>query len=300
MVLSTPFIHALSHGQNTGTSLLLVTTLVMFWRKRRAIFAGLVAGLLFYKPQLATVLAAVLIMDLGWQALIGLSLTGIVLLLASLALPGSLHDFLHQMPRNIHFVQCDVPYLWDRHVTFKAFWRLLFQGFRAGEPTRLVTGLSVLSSAAVGCGLLRAILKTKHAAKGMISGEAKSGTEGAIGRDRLIAATIAATPLLMPFYFDYDQLLLAVPAVLLAADLIRRKRMNAWSQGDIWLMRIWPVYYIWLMLNPDIATLTHLNIGVILLTGVVTLLIARATQDCNSAGVEASHDSEIQAARLAA
>ena len=32
-----------------------------------------------------------------------------------------------------------------------------------------------------------------------------------VGRDRLIAATIVATPLLMPFYFDYDLLLLSVP-----------------------------------------------------------------------------------------
>src|SRR2546430_4183331 len=35
--------------------------------------------------------------------------------------------------------------------------------------------------------------------------------------DRAIAATIAAMPLLMPFYFDYDLLLLAVPATLYAA-----------------------------------------------------------------------------------
>ncbi len=38
----------------------------------------------------------------------------------------------------------------------------------------------------------------------------------------LIAATVASTPLLMPFYFDYDQLLLAIPAVLFAAEWIRR------------------------------------------------------------------------------
>ena len=45
--------------------------------------------------------------------------------------------------------------------------------------------------------------------------------DAAVRRDRLIAAAIAATPLLMPFYFDYDQLLLAIPAVLLAAEWLR-------------------------------------------------------------------------------
>ena len=31
---------------------------------------------------------------------------------------------------------------------------------------------------------------------------------------------IVAMPLLMPFYFDYDLLLLAVPAVLLAGEIL--------------------------------------------------------------------------------
>ena len=110
----------------------------------RAIAAGLVTGLMFYKPQLGAVLASVVVISLGWRSMIGLAITGTLLLLASLALPGSLHDFLFQMPRNLHFVQCDVPYMWDRHVTFKAFWRMLMQGMGAGETKWIVTGLSSL------------------------------------------------------------------------------------------------------------------------------------------------------------
>jgi hypothetical protein len=275
MVLSTPFIHALSHAQNTCTSLLLVTMVVVFWRKQRAIAAGLVTGLLFYKPQLGAVLAAVLVLNLGWRTLIGISITGTVLLLASLALPGSLHDFLYQMPKNLHFVQCDAVYMWDRHVTYKAFWRLLLQGTAIGEPTWIVTALSTICSAMVAAALLWAIIRVKKGRHPFFLPHADA-IAPALRRDRLISATIAATPLLMPFYFDYDQLLLAIPAVLFAADLMLRDRARPLPGVDLWLLRLWPIQYAWMMLNPDIAIATHFNLGVILLTGVCGLLIARA------------------------
>jgi hypothetical protein len=278
IVLSTPFIHAMSHAQNTCTSLLLVTCTTLFWRNGRAVGAGLVAGLLFYKPQLGAVLGAVLILSLGWRVLIGMGITGAVLLAASLALPGSLTNFMHQMPANLHFVQVDVPYLWERHVTYKAFWRLLIQGRGAGDPTTAVRVLATLSSVAVACGLLwaglrtRALLRAGAASEGVMPG----GVDPVVRRDRLIAAAVASTPLLMPFYFDYDQLLLAVPATLLAADLLRRDRSQPLPWADRWLLRIWPAHFIWLMVNPDVALKTHLNLAVPLLTAVAALLIARA------------------------
>jgi len=308
MALSVPFIHALSHGQNTCTSLLLVTIAVVFWRKGWAIAAGMVMGLMFYKPQLAAVLSVVLVLSLGARALAGLSIAGLVLLFASLALPGSIHNFLHQMPWNLHFVQCEVPYLWDRHVTFKAFWRLLIQGSAAGEPDFSVTLLAGICQASVAAGLLWAAWRVMagsaladasrfaprvsttrpprrtlrglcpafgHSSFGSDSGIRVFGIR-AFARDRLIAAAIAATPLLMPFYFDYDQLLLAIPAVLFAAEISRRDPDVPLAWADRWLLRIWPVQYAWLLLNSDIADVTRINFGVPLLAAVGGLLIVRA------------------------
>ncbi len=296
MALSTPFIHALSHAQNTCTSLLIVTVAVLFWRKQQAVAAGLVTGLMFYKPQLAAVLSAMLVLSLGWRTLIGLSITGAMLLAATLALPGSLHDFLHQMPRNVHYVQCDVPYLWDRHVTFKAFWRLLLQGSAAGEPWRIVSALSAICSGSVAVALLWTGMRVKKLSQ--TPGE--SPADYATRRDRLIAATIAATPLVMPFYFDYDQLLLAIPAVLLAADVIRRDRGNRLPRIDAWLLRIWPLQYAWLMINPDVAAATRTNIGVLLLTAVAGLLIARTTQQTKVIAVNRDDRLPNNTARMAA
>jgi hypothetical protein len=284
VALSTPFIHCVTHGQNAGTSLLLLTLLVTAWRSGRAFTAGVLAGLMFYKPQLAVVLSAVLVISLGRRALLGLCVTGAGLLLVTLAMmPGALWEFLHQMPLNLRQVQDQHVYLWERHATFKAFWRLLIQGRAAGAPSAWVTALAAVCMAAVG------------AALALVTGGRWVNPLRAIhdddvepSRSRLIAATIAATPLLMPFYFDYDLLLLAVPAVLLAGEILRRKNVESGRlpAADRWLLLAWPALYAWLMVNADVAEKTRVNLAVPLLAAVAGLSIARALRVEKDAGAE--------------
>ena len=151
LMLSMPFLQCMTHAQNSCMSLLILAGAVAAWRGRRGILAGVILGLLFYKPQLAAVLAMVLIVDLGWPALAGLGMTGAGLLAINLmTLPGSLTDYLHRLPDNVRFVQTQVPYMWDRHVTIKAFWRLLFQGRSAGPAIGIVTVLTVVCCAVLG------------------------------------------------------------------------------------------------------------------------------------------------------
>ena len=73
VVISMPFVQAFSHGQNTFTSLLFLSITVALWRGERKFLAGIVGGLLFYKPQLGAVVAAALVLDLGWKSFAGLS-----------------------------------------------------------------------------------------------------------------------------------------------------------------------------------------------------------------------------------
>jgi hypothetical protein len=280
VIVSMPFLQAMSHGQNTFTSLLLLVTAVALWRSERAVLAGIIAGLLFYKPQLAAVVAVAMVFDLGWRAAVGFAITGSALLLVMvIAMPGAIADYAHLLPANVRWMQVEHTYLWERHVTLKAFWRLLLQGRDAGEMRRITSVLTVTSTLAVGGGLLWAVVaqwrvrgyqrENRGCHPRLCTDEAR--------RDRLIAATIAAMPLLMPFYFDYDLLLLAVPVTLYAVERITRPGLV--RSGDVWLTRAWVALYLWLLVNPGLAMRTHVNLSVVLLSCVAGMLIHRAGRD---------------------
>ncbi|HEX8913322.1 MAG TPA: glycosyltransferase family 87 protein [Humisphaera sp.] len=267
--LSTPFIHAVTHGQNACTSLLIVTGAVTLWRAERRFLAGLVAGLMFYKPQHAAVLGAVMTLTLGWRVAAGMAVTGVALLLVTVVtLPGALTDFLTRMPANVVLVQEGTPYLWDRHATLKAFWRLLVQGPAAGPQAKAVTVIVAACAAVVGVLLLRLT-----ACLPKLNRPAYPVRNTPAHRDRVIAATFLATPLLVPFYFDYDLLMLAVPAVLLAHNRMTTGRAIAGGRVDRCFLVVAPFAYAWLMLNADVAEKTTVNLTVPLLA-VLTLLVA--------------------------
>jgi hypothetical protein len=266
ILISMPFVQAISHGQNTLISLLLLTLTTLAWRGERRFIAGLAGGLLFYKPQLGAVVAAAMVVDLGWASLGGLCVTGTILLATTLiALPGSLSDWLHQLPANIRWMQVDHAYLWERHVTLKAFWRLLLQGREAGEATLLTTALTCLSIGIIAAGLIASALRLRRN---------DSVELRPLHRDRLITATITAMPLLMPFYFDYDLLLLAVPLTLYAIERIAHPQHS--QPADRRFTTAWTLLFAWLYFNPAIALHTHLSGTVILLTGTAIFSIQRS------------------------
>jgi len=180
-------------------------------------------------------------------------------------MPGSLEDWLHQLPANVHWMQVEHAYLWERHVTLKAFWRLLLQGREAGEATFFTTALTWISEVAIGGGLVRTAIKSR-----------RSSTDEKVRRDRLITATIATMPLLMPFYFDYDLLLLAVPAVLYATERISNpERM---LDKDRWFTARWVALFLWMFVNPAFALHTHVSGSVILLGAVAITSIRRVSR----------------------
>ena len=248
---SMPFIQAMTHGQNTMVSLLLLCATLTFWRGGRPFLAGLVAGLLFYKPQLGAIVALALVVTQGWRALAGLAIAGVSLLLVTLiTLPGALPDYWARMPDNLRQFQVLQPYLWDRHVTLRAFWRLLLQGREPGEMAIVAKTLWLASCATLGLALLWAWRRRRS-------------------DDAFIVATVTAMPLLMPFYFDYDLLLIATATVLFAATRRENERT---------LTALWIALYAWLMVNSTVARLTHVNGTVVLLAAIAFLSARRATR----------------------
>ena len=253
-IVSMALITSIGHGQNACLSLLILSATVALWRGGRFFFAGAIAGLLFYKPQLGAVVAAVMIVCCGWRALAGLAMTGAMLLVATLAtLPGTLTAYIQQMPGNLAFMQVQQPYARERHVTLKAFWRLLVQGHATGEMSSLAMMLYITTALLLAACVAACIWKLRQSHDELAA------------RDRIISLTILSMPLLMPFYFDYDLLLLAVPAVLTARQALTRGGL------DRNVTITWITLYAWLMVNPHVAAITRVNGTVILLVVVAAM-----------------------------
>jgi alpha-1,2-mannosyltransferase len=265
MLTTMPFFQAFSHGQNTFFSLLLLTLVVAYWRRGWSFAAGCVCGLLFYKPQLGAVVAVILVICQGRRALLGVTLVGFGLLLVNvLTLPGTLHIYFAQLPNNLHWMQEENHYLWERHVTFKGFWRLLIQGRAMGPTSPIVLALWGICQAALVSGLLAAVYATLRQ------------PPSASRTDRLIAASIVSMPLLMPFYFDYDLLLISVGVVLYAVDRQRDWSLEAeYEWEDRWLPRLWMTLYITLQFGTIMAGHTRVHPVVPLVTFAAVMLIRR-------------------------
>lgn len=276
VVLPIPFWQAICHQQNTFLSLLLVCVVVTFWRSaacdqptRRldCVLAGLAAGLLFYKPQLALALSAALVLTLGWRALLGLTITTTALLTFTvLAMPGSLEQYLHRMPPIIELMQTALVYNWGRQTTPLGFWRLLLTGHAVGATRTLPKVMALLTSLAAGAPLIVAAWRARRA--------------GAPRVDRLIAATLLATPLVTPYFMDYDLLLLAVVAVLQADQ--RMRAQGPAPPADRALLGAWVALFFVMYVNPALAGHTRWNLVVPLLAAIYALWAGR----CLGAQVE--------------
>jgi hypothetical protein len=274
VMTSMPFFQAFSHGQNSFVSLLLLTITVALWRAEKSLAAGLVCGLLFYKPQLGAVVAMILCISLGWRALLGIGITLAALLLVTvLTMPGTLHTFLFVMPANLRLMQeSHSDYIWERHVTLRTFWRILVQGWSKGPDhpaTFIGWGICELTLlAGLGLVVLRSLRRELWQQR----------------TDRLIAATVVTMPLLMPFYFDYDLLLLSVAAVLYVADRQRDGApLPAARWEDRWILRAWIALFFVLEIATMISQHTRVQPVAPIVAALAVLLIRRALREPTNA-----------------
>jgi hypothetical protein len=88
-------------------------------------------------------------------------------------------------------------------------------------------------------------------------------------RRRLIAAAIVATPLIAPYYMDYDLLLLAAAMAL----TVGRKLPQSGGLMEKAVMAAWIGVAVALYLNPFIAGDGRCNVAVIAITALAGLLI---------------------------
>jgi hypothetical protein len=278
LMTSMPFIQALASQQNTFLSLFLLTATVAFWRKNNALRAGLVAGLLLFKPQLAALVAVALCCGLGGRAILGLTITTVTLLLSTaLTMPGTLSDYVHKLPAILPWLQTGRPYAWERQVTFQGFWRLMLQGRVTGPASVSVRWLWPACSLLAGVTLLPALRIALRTSR-----QPRESPRRATPQDRLIAAAISMMPLLMPYYMDYDLLLLAIPVVLFASERVRADRPP--ERVDLALIVGWAVLFPWLFINAEFGATTRVSLTVPLLTVLAAFQAYRAARACRMTG----------------
>jgi hypothetical protein len=252
LIASMPSLQAMACQQNTFLSLLVLSTAVTLWRADRFMLAGAVAGLLAFKPQLALIVWAAMGLLCGVRALVGIATTaGTLGLITLLFLPGTLTDYIQHLSGALPYADATRPYAWSRQVTLQGFARVLLPA-DAAESAWLAKAIWLALLALLATWLARAIIRL-----------AKTSSLPTLARDRAIALTILAMPLLMPYYMDYDLLLLAIPITLLAAERMNgeaARRTLTWN---------WAVFYACTFFNTSIADATRISLSVVLLCGLV-------------------------------
>jgi Glycosyltransferase family 87 len=253
--VSMPTVQALGHAQNSPISLLLLIGSLILAKKNFPILAGAVIGLLAYKPQIAIAVAFILAISINWRVLIGFAVMGAALLAINVVtLPGTLEQMGLHLAENLHDIQFGQIYIWERQITFSGFWRLLLQGREPAERSTVVVILALISQAVLASGLFYSWRRSReHVEEGQT--------------DSFLIVALTAMPLLLPYFLDYDLLLLAVPAVLYA----RRNIAAPVRLGTV----MWTALYICLLVNPGVGRLTHMNLAVPFLCMTVGAMIVQ-------------------------
>jgi hypothetical protein len=251
-VVSCPFLLAFQHQQNTFLSLTLVVGVATAWRAGTpsGLFrAGLLAGLLAYKPQLAAGLGLVLAVAGGRRAVAGLAVGGLAMgVLGEVVAPGSTVGFVRALPDGVAAFQVEATYNWGRQVTPTAFWRSAANrwfGLPAGQAAEWARYLGTATSAIALVVLVASAWAARagrwHAEAGGRLASCRGPANGPdIGRGYpgpldLTALTVLALPLLAPYFMDYDLLLLAVPA----AHALGASRRRATTRSAVGWALLW-------------------------------------------------------------
>ncbi len=187
-----PVFAAISFGQNSLFSLAFLALTFALLQRDRRFLAGMVAGLLMFKPQLLVGVGLLWTLDIrrSWKALLGVAATGGLLLAATaLFIPGAGRRFVEDLGPILRMHSTAA--LHQLHST-QGFWILLLPDY--AEAAKL---LSVVSSL---FGVAALVLVWRRFRE-----------DGSI----LFAAAVLLTLWISPYAMIYDWSILLVPASLL-------------------------------------------------------------------------------------
>lgn len=231
------------HGQNSLLTAALFAVAALTIEKRPAL-AGVAFGLLAYKPQLGLLIPVALLAARQWRAFLAAALTATAFaLVATLVLGVDLWLVFFRDAALVREVLQQGLLRWEKMPSAFVFCRMLGlpQWFAYGAQ-----GLTALAAAAT-----VALVWVRQ------------------GPTRLaFAVLVAATLLTLPYIFDYEFAIMAVPLAILASDMAAR---GATRGEKVALLALYGVPAV----VATVAKATHVQIGFIALVALLALAVRR-------------------------
>jgi hypothetical protein len=206
-----------SMGQTTTFVLLLLSSAFLLLRQRRDFAAGLVLGMLAFKPQLALPLALPILLKFRHRAIAGGGLSaGFFLALGWWLFPGQMSDYIAESGRFLAlFLQPEFP-LWSEHALF-GFCHLLLKGTPWSFLAPWLTGAASMALLAF-AGRIWSLQPWQPAARDW---------------DRCMAASMCLGLCLATHLFTYDLMLLLLPFLIVLASFRSEGGESTLDQGPI-------------------------------------------------------------------
>jgi alpha-1,2-mannosyltransferase len=190
-----PVFASISFGQNSLLSLGILSFAYASWKNEKYILSGLIASLLFYKPQLIIGLIVLWILDIKAYrgAIAGFVLASLLIVAANVAIFPEASMAYWNFVRNElpHMISQDQFPIWHMH-TIRGFWMMLLV-----EHEVFADILYVISIVVITIGFIK-FFKQYHQNKIL-----------------MFAAAICFSMLITPHAMIYDWSLLLIPAVIL-------------------------------------------------------------------------------------
>jgi alpha-1,2-mannosyltransferase len=253
-ILFAPLVQNLTSGQKGTVLLLLFAATYVLFRRGRPFWAGVVFGLLAFKPQLTLVIGAAMLAKGRWRFVAGAAATVAALVLASLATGAdACRDYLAFSARAADYLRTAGYELAESH-SWYGFFHLLLGG-ASDAAIRVAAAVAVAATLAAVAWLLWGRLET-------CSGRF------AVQYSGLMIATL----LVSPHLFTYDLTVLVLPAMLVGLEHGRQ----AWS-GDRWARRIvlgTVALLVVSAVSTPLARLVGIQASVVAMSATVVLLAA--------------------------
>lgn len=226
----------IGYGQVSGFIFFLLTASFVLLRKGNDFAAGLVLGLLAFKPQLALPLALPIIINLRWSAIAGGAISlSLWLAVGFIIFPELMIQYWNEADRILGFNTQDDFRKWGEHTIFGFFQLLLIN---ASE-----TSIKVATLVASGWMMLLMVQQWR-----------KSTWEpGTPSWDLRMSASMVAGLCLAVHLFSYDLLLLLLPFIIVFCDYKTKNNSSMLDHGILFSATI--IVYIMTVFSAQLSNL---------------------------------------------